>query len=152
MDEKESVLRETPRAGSVSNLAHEFDASNQSERTDTDAGGSKSPKVVDLEKMHGKRQVQYVPSPGNSASENLTSKLPQNIEPDDYLVVLYDFTAGSDNELTIKRGQFVMLIQTDHSFDDDEWWLGEEIHTKKMGWFPAAERYTFSPYRHAFGI
>ncbi|KAJ5525355.1 kinase-like domain-containing protein [Penicillium frequentans] len=83
--------------------------------------------------------IQVAKSPHSATDKKPPAPLSQDIEPGDYLFVLFNFTARSDDELTIKKGQIITLIETDHIYKD-EWWLGEEVHTKNRGIFPA--RYT----------
>ncbi|KAJ5650467.1 kinase-like domain-containing protein [Penicillium longicatenatum] len=110
---------------------------NQSEHSDKGSGGSK-PRIIEaFEEKDRKARTGNIINRRSTPDGKLAQS--QNIEPGDYLFVLYDFAARSSDELTIMRGQIILLIETDQIYKD-EWWKGEEVRTKERGIFPA--RYT----------
>jgi len=46
--------------------------------------------------------------------------------------VLFDYQSRGENELDIKMGEVVELLDTTNK----EWWKGRVVHSKKMGFFP----------------
>ena len=50
-----------------------------------------------------------------------------------YGVALYDFDPEDAEELRLRVGDVVLLLNSTH----EEWWLGEHSVTREQGMFPA---------------
>ncbi|KAL4781698.1 hypothetical protein BJX76DRAFT_7351 [Aspergillus varians] len=53
----------------------------------------------------------------------------------DQLLVVHDFDARSEDELTLRRGEKIELVELDDGFGDG-WYLGKDIKTGATGLFP----------------
>ncbi|OJJ51272.1 hypothetical protein ASPZODRAFT_148582 [Penicilliopsis zonata CBS 506.65] len=60
---------------------------------------------------------------------------PRSVRPGDFLVVVHDFEARGTDELTLRRGDKVQLVELDEGFGDG-WYLGKDIKTGATGLFP----------------
>ncbi|KAL1989120.1 hypothetical protein VTN96DRAFT_3667 [Rasamsonia emersonii] len=67
---------------------------------------------------------------------------PRQAQPGDFLVVVHDFDARSEDELTLRRGEKIELVELDDGFGDG-WYLGKHTVTGKTGLFPGV--YTALP-------
>ncbi|BCR85274.1 putative polarized growth protein (Boi2) [Aspergillus chevalieri] len=68
---------------------------------------------------------------------------PRGVQPGDLLVVIHDFDARGTDELTLRRGDKIELIELDDGFGDG-WFLGKDSKTGTTGLFPGVYT-TFSP-------
>ncbi|KAL1962043.1 hypothetical protein VTN77DRAFT_629 [Rasamsonia byssochlamydoides] len=66
-------------------------------------------------------------------AQSVPSRLPQ---PGDFLVVVHDFDARGEDELTLRRGEKIELVELDDGFGDG-WYLGRHTVTGQTGLFPA---------------
>ncbi|EEH10997.1 conserved hypothetical protein [Histoplasma capsulatum G186AR] len=64
-----------------------------------------------------------------------TPELPQGICPGDILIVVHDFLARGADELTLRRGDKVELLELDEGFGDG-WYLGKHVAENRTGLFP----------------
>ncbi|EEH36327.2 hypothetical protein PAAG_06745 [Paracoccidioides lutzii Pb01] len=64
-----------------------------------------------------------------------TPELPQGVQPGDFLVVVHDFQARGADELTLRRGDKVELLELDEGFGDG-WYLGKHVAENRTGLFP----------------
>jgi hypothetical protein len=71
------------------------------------------------------------------------SNPPRGVQPGDLLVVVHDFDARGTDELTLRRGDKIELIELDDGFGDG-WFLGKDSKTGTTGLFPGVYT-TFSP-------
>ena len=55
--------------------------------------------------------------------------------PGSLLVVIHDFVARSDDELSLAKGDRIELIEKDDDFGDG-WFLGRHMGSSKTGLFP----------------
>ncbi|KAJ5888334.1 hypothetical protein N7495_008375 [Penicillium taxi] len=69
------------------------------------------------------------------ADSQISPLPPSNARPGDYLVVIHDHEARSDDEIQMKRGDLIRLIELDEEFGDG-WWLGEHLATAQKGLLP----------------
>ncbi|KAL2814533.1 hypothetical protein BDW59DRAFT_154330 [Aspergillus cavernicola] len=60
---------------------------------------------------------------------------PRGYRPGDHLLVVHDFAARGDDELTLKRGEKIELVELDDGFGDG-WYLGKDVKTGVIGLFP----------------
>lgn len=60
---------------------------------------------------------------------------PQGARPGDVLVVVHDFEARSSDELTLRRGDRIKLVELDDGFGDG-WYLGKHLGHEGNGLFP----------------
>lgn len=44
----------------------------------------------------------------------------------EYLIVLHDFVARSDDEISIRKGDHILVLETDHDFNDG-WYIVSDI-------------------------
>ena len=58
--------------------------------------------------------------------------------PGDVLVVIHDFDARSSDELTLRRGDRIALVELDDGFGDG-WYLGKHLGRGGTGLFPGGE-------------
>jgi hypothetical protein len=63
------------------------------------------------------------------------SNPPRGVQPGDLLVVVHDFDARGTDELTLRRGDKIELIELDDGFGDG-WFLGKDSKTGTTGLFP----------------
>ncbi|KAL3468394.1 hypothetical protein BJX64DRAFT_3756 [Aspergillus heterothallicus] len=61
--------------------------------------------------------------------------LPRGYRPGDLLLVVHDFSARGDDELTLRRGEKIELVELDDGFGDG-WYLGKDVKTGVTGLFP----------------
>ncbi|KAK2797978.1 polar growth protein [Onygenales sp. PD_10] len=64
-----------------------------------------------------------------------TPELPHGVRPGDVLIVVHDFEARGADELTLRRGDKVELLELDEGFGDG-WYLGKHIIENRTGLFP----------------
>ncbi|PGH02165.1 hypothetical protein AJ79_07711 [Helicocarpus griseus UAMH5409] len=64
-----------------------------------------------------------------------TPELPQGVRPGDVLIVVHDFQARGADELTLRRGDKVELLELDEGFGDG-WYLGKHVADNRTGLFP----------------
>ncbi|KAL4875954.1 hypothetical protein BJY04DRAFT_223569 [Aspergillus karnatakaensis] len=60
---------------------------------------------------------------------------PRGYRPGDHLLVVHDFTARGEDELTLRRGEKIELVELDDGFGDG-WYLGKDLKTEVTGLFP----------------
>ncbi|KAF7592730.1 polar growth protein [Aspergillus hancockii] len=60
---------------------------------------------------------------------------PRNVQPGDLLLVVHDFDARGPDELTLRRGEKIELVELDDGFGDG-WYLGKDLNTGTTGLFP----------------
>ncbi|KAL4937509.1 hypothetical protein BDV06DRAFT_202783 [Aspergillus oleicola] len=60
---------------------------------------------------------------------------PRAFHPGDLLLVVHDFDARSDDELTLRKGEIIELVELDDGFGDG-WYLGKDVKTATTGLFP----------------
>ncbi|PYH40914.1 putative polarized growth protein (Boi2) [Aspergillus saccharolyticus JOP 1030-1] len=60
---------------------------------------------------------------------------PRGVIPGDLLLVVHDFDARGPDELTLRRGEKIELVELDEGFGDG-WYLGKELTTGSTGLFP----------------
>ncbi|RHZ55506.1 putative polarized growth protein (Boi2) [Aspergillus thermomutatus] len=60
---------------------------------------------------------------------------PRGVRPGDFLLVVHDFDARGTDELTLRRGEKIELIELDEGFGDG-WYLGKDVKTGTTGLFP----------------
>jgi len=97
------------------------------------------------------RKVQKVPktaAPKKSAAKNkgagskkgAPTKKVTGPKKGDIYVGKYEYQKASDQELSFKKGDKIILQRT----DDSGWWLGRLQASKRLGWFPPAlvEKFT----------
>ncbi|KAL4791987.1 hypothetical protein BDV19DRAFT_381178 [Aspergillus venezuelensis] len=60
---------------------------------------------------------------------------PRAFHPGDLLLIVHDFDARSDDELTLRKGEKIELVELDDGFGDG-WYLGKDIKTATTGLFP----------------
>ncbi|KAE8146175.1 hypothetical protein BDV25DRAFT_54789 [Aspergillus avenaceus] len=60
---------------------------------------------------------------------------PRNVQPGDLLLVVHDFEARGPDELTLRRGERIELVELDDGFGDG-WYLGKDLKTGTSGLFP----------------
>lgn len=70
--------------------------------------------------------------------------LSRQARPGDFLLVIHNFDARGEDELTLRRGEKVELVELDEGFGDG-WYLGKHTATGKTGLFPGV--YTTLPPR-----
>uniref|UniRef100_A0A093VHS3 Protein BOI2 n=1 Tax=Talaromyces marneffei PM1 TaxID=1077442 RepID=A0A093VHS3_TALMA len=70
--------------------------------------------------------------------------LSRQAQPGDLLLVIHNFDARGEDELTLRRGEKVELVELDEGFGDG-WYLGKHTATGKTGLFPGV--YTTLPPR-----
>ncbi|PCH08142.1 Sterile alpha motif, type 2 [Penicillium occitanis (nom. inval.)] len=70
--------------------------------------------------------------------------LSRQAQPGDFLLVIHNFDARGEDELTLRRGEKVELVELDEGFGDG-WYLGKHTATGKTGLFPGV--YTTLPPR-----
>ncbi|KAL2812869.1 hypothetical protein BJX63DRAFT_421574 [Aspergillus granulosus] len=63
------------------------------------------------------------------------ASLPRGFRPGDLLLVVHDFAARGDDELTLRRGEKIELVELDDGFGDG-WYLGKDVQTGVTGLFP----------------
>ncbi|KAK2744608.1 polar growth protein [Myotisia sp. PD_48] len=63
------------------------------------------------------------------------SELPKNARPGDILLVVHNFEARGADELTLRRGNKVELLELDDGFGDG-WYLGRHLGENRTGLFP----------------
>ncbi|KAH8700302.1 putative polarized growth protein [Talaromyces proteolyticus] len=56
-------------------------------------------------------------------------------KPGDFLLVIHNFEARGEDELTLRKGEKIELVELDDGFGDG-WYLGKHTLTGKMGLFP----------------
>ena len=59
----------------------------------------------------------------------------ENLQPGALLVVIHDFIARSDDELSLAKGDRIELIEKDDDFGDG-WFLGRHMANARTGLFP----------------
>ncbi|KLJ08679.1 hypothetical protein EMPG_15883 [Blastomyces silverae] len=64
-----------------------------------------------------------------------TPELPLGVCPGDILIVVHDFIARGADELTLRRGDKVELLELDEGFGDG-WYLGKHVAENRTGLFP----------------
>ncbi|KAF7168751.1 hypothetical protein CNMCM6106_003835 [Aspergillus hiratsukae] len=60
---------------------------------------------------------------------------PRGVRPGDFLLVVHDFDARGTDELTLRRGEKIELIELDEGFGDG-WYLGKDVRSGTTGLFP----------------
>ncbi|OGM40117.1 polarized growth protein (Boi2) [Aspergillus bombycis] len=60
---------------------------------------------------------------------------PRNVHPGDLLLVVHDFEARGPDELNLRRGEKIELVELDDGFGDG-WYLGKDLNTGTQGLFP----------------
>ncbi|KAH8423199.1 putative polarized growth protein (Boi2) [Aspergillus melleus] len=60
---------------------------------------------------------------------------PRGVHPGDLLLVVHDFDARGSDELTLRRGEKIELVELDDGFGDG-WYLGKELKDGTVGLFP----------------
>ncbi|PYH90524.1 polarized growth protein Boi2 [Aspergillus ellipticus CBS 707.79] len=60
---------------------------------------------------------------------------PRGVSPGDLLLVVHDFDARGPDELTLRRGDKIELVELDDGFGDG-WFLGKDLITGSSGLFP----------------
>ncbi|OKL56509.1 hypothetical protein UA08_08322 [Talaromyces atroroseus] len=70
--------------------------------------------------------------------------LSRQARPGDFLLVIHNFDARGEDELTLRRGDKVELVELDEGFGDG-WYLGKHTSSGKTGLFPGV--YTTLPPR-----
>ncbi|KAG2411847.1 hypothetical protein HFD88_009403 [Aspergillus terreus] len=60
---------------------------------------------------------------------------PRGVKPGDVLLVVHDFLARGPDELSLKRGGKIELVELDDGFGDG-WFLGRDVETGMTGLFP----------------
>ncbi|RAH40310.1 uncharacterized protein BO95DRAFT_457487 [Aspergillus brunneoviolaceus CBS 621.78] len=60
---------------------------------------------------------------------------PRGVIPGDLLLVVHDFDARGPDELTLRRGEKIELVELDEGFGDG-WYLGKDLTTGSTGLFP----------------
>jgi hypothetical protein len=72
----------------------------------------------------------------------MASRAPNDgaVRPDvgDLLMVIHDFIARSSDELSLKKGDRVELLERDDEFGDG-WFLGRHMTNNNTGLFPEGE-------------
>ncbi|KAL4925559.1 putative polarized growth protein (Boi2) [Aspergillus undulatus] len=63
------------------------------------------------------------------------SSAPRAFSPGDILLVVHDFDARSEDELTLRKGEKIELVELDDGFGDG-WYLGKDVKTATTGLFP----------------
>ncbi|KAL4808954.1 hypothetical protein BDV18DRAFT_133586 [Aspergillus unguis] len=63
------------------------------------------------------------------------SSTPRAYATGDSLLVVHDFDARSEDELTLRKGEKIELVELDEGFGDG-WYLGKDIRTGTTGLFP----------------
>ncbi|KAF9884026.1 polar growth protein [Aspergillus nanangensis] len=63
------------------------------------------------------------------------SSPPRGVLPGEVLLVIHDFTARGPDELSLKRGAKIELVELDDGFGDG-WYLGKDLESEKSGLFP----------------
>lgn len=63
---------------------------------------------------------------------------------DRFLVFIDNFDARGEDELTLRRGEKVELVELDEGFGDG-WYLGKHTATGKTGLFPGGNLQIISP-------
>lgn len=58
-----------------------------------------------------------------------------DLQPGAILVVIHDFVARSDDELSLAKGDRIELIEKDDDFGDG-WFLGRHMGNARTGLFP----------------
>lgn len=58
-----------------------------------------------------------------------------SLQSGDILVVVHDFDARSPDELTLRKGERVELVELDEGFSDG-WYLGRHLTRGATGLFP----------------
>ncbi|KAK2757001.1 polar growth protein [Arachnomyces sp. PD_36] len=71
-------------------------------------------------------------------------ELPRGVVPGDFLIVIHDFDARTEDELSLRRGDRIQLIELDDEFGDG-WYLGKHTVNGGTGIFPGV--YTKAPPR-----
>ena len=59
----------------------------------------------------------------------------EDLQPGALLVVIHDFVARSDDELSLAKGDRIELIEKDDDFGDG-WYLGRHMGNARTGLFP----------------
>jgi hypothetical protein len=67
--------------------------------------------------VHFDNAPAIIPDPEESEEEEPEPEVPQEYDPN-AAVVLYDFTADGDDELTVAEGEDLIALET----DSDDWW------------------------------
>ena len=73
--------------------------------------------------------------------------LSQDSKPGDILMVVHDFKARSADELTLRRGERIVLVELDDGFGDG-WYLGKHLRSGVTGLFPGGEQIEFKTLTH----
>ncbi|PLB34330.1 putative polarized growth protein (Boi2) [Aspergillus candidus] len=60
---------------------------------------------------------------------------PRGVKPGDHLLVVHDFDARGPDELTLRRGEKIELVEMDDGFGDG-WYLGKDTSSGASGLFP----------------
>ncbi|VVT58290.1 uncharacterized protein SAPINGB_P006132 [Magnusiomyces paraingens] len=77
-----------------------------------------------MQQQQQQQQQQYTGSQEDLSSPDLI-----------YLIVLHDFESRSDDELTMRKGDHILVLETDQAFNDG-WYIGRNLSTKQAGMFP----------------
>ncbi|KAF7615966.1 hypothetical protein F9C07_2072960 [Aspergillus flavus] len=80
---------------------------------------------------------------------------PRNVHPGDLLLVVHDFEARGPDELNLRRGEKIELVELDDGFGDG-WYLGKDLNTGTQGLFPgvyttAAPKIPIRPQKDTLG-
>ncbi|KAE8372748.1 hypothetical protein BDV26DRAFT_87590 [Aspergillus bertholletiae] len=80
---------------------------------------------------------------------------PRNVHPGDLLLVVHDFEARGPDELNLRRGEKIELVELDDGFGDG-WYLGKDLDTGTQGLFPgvyttAAPKIPIRPQKDTLG-
>ena len=63
----------------------------------------------------------------------------EDLQPGALLVVIHDFVARSDDELSLAKGDRIELIEKDDDFGDG-WFLGRHMGNARTGLFPEGKQ------------
>lgn len=63
----------------------------------------------------------------------------ENVQVGDLLLVIHDFVARSEDELSLAKGDRIELIEKDDEFGDG-WYLGRHMGNARTGLFPEGRK------------
>lgn len=61
----------------------------------------------------------------------MSTQTPEN----EYLVAIHDFKGRTEDEITLKKGDHILVLENDDEFGDG-WYIGRNLSSKKAGLFP----------------
>lgn len=101
------------------------EASHATQRNHADGNGEAQPANGNVSGVSQQQRQHTAGSNNNSSSAHETAQLPPL--PDGPLwTVLYDYDAKGEDELTLRRGQIVVVLSMDSNISGDEgWWTGK---------------------------